>query len=235
MAEDLDSLSVRPSRLDRFREWMWKDVRPTDCAIVILTAGLLLTSYLQWKAIRDGSADTHALAVAAQKQAEAAVAQVELTREQLRGTEAAFLDVEPQLDGGSSNVTVWVYNDGRATAHAIDVRIKVTQESIPSERAVGAPVSFEYSIPVLSGLVNTGARYGDSRMFQIPTLDWPDVLALKRVLQVDLQYRFNDGFEDISSNSCFAWLGYGNATQPPARMTCDQVSATIQARLRKLQ
>jgi len=242
--QDLDSLPTRPGRLERFRNWIKKDARPTDWAIVILTAGLLTTSILQWKVISDGSTDTHALAVSAQRQAanteqlaKAAVTQVELMRKQLNGTEAAFLDVQPQLDANTGTITVWVYNNGRVTARAVRISVRVTLQSIPNQRTVGSGTSLDYLIPVLSGLVNTGARYGDSRTFQIPHIlgRWADVVALKAFIQADLNYSYDNGFGDIiRADSCFAWLGHGTAAQPPARMPCDQVPVNVRALLREL-
>jgi hypothetical protein len=45
----------------------------TDVAVVVLTVGIVIVSALQWHEMHTGSADTHALAVAAKAQAEAAV------------------------------------------------------------------------------------------------------------------------------------------------------------------
>lgn len=50
--------------------WIKQDTKSTDWFIVLLTAVIAATSYLQWKVIKSGSADTHTLAEAAKTQAE---------------------------------------------------------------------------------------------------------------------------------------------------------------------
>jgi len=49
--------------------WVRKDTSSTDWLIVLLTAVIAGTSYLQWREIRAGSTDTHTLAQAADAQA----------------------------------------------------------------------------------------------------------------------------------------------------------------------
>jgi len=57
------------------RAWVWlkKERKWTDWLIAIFTAVIAATSYLQWREIRSGSFDTHTLAEAAKKQADAAL------------------------------------------------------------------------------------------------------------------------------------------------------------------
>jgi hypothetical protein len=56
----------------RSRIWLWikHDTSSTDWLIVVLTAVIAGTSYLQWREIRSGGTDTHDLAVAAKTQAD---------------------------------------------------------------------------------------------------------------------------------------------------------------------
>jgi hypothetical protein len=60
--------------LDRKKVWGWvrNGTSSTDWLIVILTAVIAITSYLQWSEIHAGSRDTNALAEAARKQADKA-------------------------------------------------------------------------------------------------------------------------------------------------------------------
>ncbi|HEV3308055.1 MAG TPA: hypothetical protein VGZ91_16565 [Candidatus Sulfotelmatobacter sp.] len=58
--------------LPRFWVWIRNDTTSTDWLIVILTAVIAATSYLQWREINSGSSDTHALAEASKRQAEKA-------------------------------------------------------------------------------------------------------------------------------------------------------------------
>jgi len=68
--DSLDLLPARPGRWQTFKDWVKRDTRSTDWLIVLLTAGIVLTSVFQWHEIRTGSKDTHALAEAAKKQAD---------------------------------------------------------------------------------------------------------------------------------------------------------------------
>jgi hypothetical protein len=54
------------------RVWLWirQDTTSTDWLIVLLTAVIAGTSYLQWHEIKSGGRDTHELALAAGKQAD---------------------------------------------------------------------------------------------------------------------------------------------------------------------
>src|SRR5437879_6079754 len=58
--------------LPRVWTWIRRDTTSTDWLIVLLTAVIAGTSYLQWNEIRSGGQDTHDLAVAAKRQADKA-------------------------------------------------------------------------------------------------------------------------------------------------------------------
>ncbi len=62
--------SKNRSILQRIWSWIRKGTPSTDWLIVLLTAVISITSYLQWHEIRSGSTDTHALALAANTQAQ---------------------------------------------------------------------------------------------------------------------------------------------------------------------
>lgn len=61
--------SERPHIFCRIWLWIKRDTTSTDWLIVLLTAVIAATSYLQWHEIRSGSTDTHTLAQAADTQA----------------------------------------------------------------------------------------------------------------------------------------------------------------------
>jgi hypothetical protein len=63
-------ISIKGHILSRAWLWIRRDTTSTDWLIVLLTAVIAGTSYLQWHEIRSGGQDTHDLAVAAGKQAE---------------------------------------------------------------------------------------------------------------------------------------------------------------------
>jgi hypothetical protein len=62
----------QPPKLPHQKVWAWirRDTTSTDWLIVLLTAVIAGTSYLQWREIHHGSSDTHDLAVAAKAQAD---------------------------------------------------------------------------------------------------------------------------------------------------------------------
>jgi hypothetical protein len=66
-----------------FWERIKRDTSSTDWLIVLLTAVIAGTSYLQWQEIKSGGQDTHDLAVAAGKQADAAGKQADFAKLQL--------------------------------------------------------------------------------------------------------------------------------------------------------
>lgn len=68
--ETRTNLAEIPSLPQRIWLWVKHDTTSTDWLIVLLTAAIALTSYLQWREIRSGSTDTHALAQAANTQAQ---------------------------------------------------------------------------------------------------------------------------------------------------------------------
>jgi len=85
---------------------VWKWVRRstlTDWLIVLLTAVIAGTSYLQWHEIRAGGQDTHDLAVAAQRQADAAKLQLEEMKKQSTDTHDLAVAAKHQADAAKKS------------------------------------------------------------------------------------------------------------------------------------
>lgn len=83
----------------RRRAWHWvkHGTTSTDWLIVFLTAVIAGTSYLQWKEIRNGSTDTHTLAIAAKTQAEAASHTAIMTERQLEMSERPWVSADAEI------------------------------------------------------------------------------------------------------------------------------------------
>jgi hypothetical protein len=96
-------LAVR-RRLSEVAKMHLESAKWTDIAIVILTAGIVGVSALQWHEMHSGSADTHDLAVAAKAQADASKAQADAAVKSEADTHALAVQAVNQAEAAKKAV-----------------------------------------------------------------------------------------------------------------------------------
>ncbi len=175
-----------------------------DYAKAILEiAGLVVLCVYAAYTIKIYSAN-HDAAVAAQKQ-------TELLAKQLKGTEAAFLEVSPVIgtqvgdfDSGFNVIKVVVRNSGHAIATDVVVHISVVRMTIDG-KYLAKPLTYEVLAPALdykSGTSELYRRYVfEDSEHAAKTLE--AARHLEQTVRIEWYYSYGDGFEDTIKSETF--------------------------------
>jgi hypothetical protein len=142
--------------------------------------------------------------------------QTSLLRDQLKGSEAAFLEVYPAIgtkvgdfDTAFNVIKVVIRNSGHAIAINVAFHMTVTQTTIDG-KTLGKPLIYEISEPVLgfkSGDSDLAKRYVFEDSEQAEKI-LESAGRLERSVRVQWYYSYGNGFGDVikSNLSCISFL-----------------------------
>lgn len=154
--------------------------------------------------------------------------QTTLTRDQLEGTMAAVLKVNTNVNLDGKTFQFNLMNVGHVVARNVTANLKITKRALPTERLVGVPISVNFTMPEI-GLTQD---MWQQREYPLHMSDAEKALILdtKLTLRIEGTLTYNNGFEVIPQDICFAyltyrlkdktgrWVGTGNNPQVP----CDE-------------
>jgi hypothetical protein len=199
----------------RIRAWQWtkNDNKFTDWLIVILTAVIAGTSYLQWREIRSGSSDTHDLAVAAKVQSDQAASQTTLIKQYFVGSQAAILSPDIHIST-IGEVTVTLQNVGHVSATSVHLHLEAWKEAIPGGDRIGPTIVHDQSavvVPPIANQTNVSfyAKWILPWQFQqlTPLGQWPKNWPGPQTTVLSGEFTYQNGFGDkISHPFCGKWL-----------------------------
>jgi hypothetical protein len=159
----------------------------------------------QLRAMEGSSADTRTLAEAAKTQADD-------LRAQMRATMPAIVNFSIGLS--NQKVEIAAENHGRFRATKVGGKITITRQTLPDQRQIGEPGSYDVVLRDLDGFPQAGqqtAQHGTNKDFEIPgftTKDMEAVMRTEQTVTVEGTFRYDDGLGEIhESTQCvsFVW------------------------------
>jgi hypothetical protein len=145
----------------------------------------------------------------ARKQWKVMEGQLSLTRDQLKGTQAAFVSVTLGMNEPYSAVIIYVRNNGHVISGRFTGRFTITRETLPERKIVGEPIIKTigpHPLPVgQDGMIE--------ETYQIPNFGsegWDSIKRLEQTIFIEWDVSYDDGFEEvIHDHRCMFYL-YSN-------------------------
>ena len=156
--------------------------------------------------------------------------QTNLTRQQLIGTQAAFVQVVVGIDSDLRTVEVGASNGGRVDATDIHIHVAMTQKDVLTGQAVGNPITICNDLykPKLTGSPGFDSVL-NQKYYPVDLLnDGELVVQKKRWIEMRSDYKYGDGFgKTITDSSCYAFIPSKANDQPLMRVQCDEAPVRI--------
>jgi hypothetical protein len=131
-------------------------------------------------------------------------AQTETTRQQLRGTQAAFVTFQYYLergDDGRGYFSLRISNEGNVIARNVSAKLTLSRKSLPEGQQIGETFTIDRpAFQVPPGSFTTSQKEPFRMRFLIPGVT-PDIFTAllldEQTLTVNSRFSYDDGFGDI--------------------------------------
>lgn len=172
--------------------------------------------------------------------------QLKLTRQQLKGTDAAIVRfVIGSVTGGfgsSDGVRIGITNEGHWIATDFQASLEIKRESMPDHKTLGATYPCDIHIPQ----VPPGDFPGSDQVCNLPEISPQDWETLHRTTETQTlkavgRYSYGDGFGDkIEKSFCYYLFARPphqlkngtHAGSTPSFIECDRYDAAVKSYLR---
>jgi hypothetical protein len=153
--------------------------------------------------------------------------QLQLTRQQFVGTEAAFVQMGAGIDNDLRTVEVGGSNGGHVDATDIRARVVLTEKDIRNGQTIGKPVTIcdDLYKPKLTGSPGFDSVIDQKYYPSNLPHDAESVVRGKSWLELRTDYSYGDGFgKTIREWSCSAFIPVNNPSKdnPWRRVQCDE-------------
>ena len=159
---------------------------------------------LQWRTMNHTYKEIRKQTSAIQDTAKAAADQAKLLRQQLVGTQAAVIRIEPRIwpdTGSQGQLSLLLTNDGRVAARNVTVEVFLSRVRMPDRNLIpNSTTKFLKTFPV----IDSGEPH--ARTFEVPIFGaFPHDESLFRdtkiAIAIDIRPQYDDGFGDIIKQS----------------------------------